>query len=292
MISGHGSSEAASNNADISEIIDLARAYEPERYVAATLASDPARLALVALAAYAGDLARIPDTATQPMLGEIRLQWWRDTLDTIARGGRVGSPLADALAEAINSFSLPIPMLATMSEARAWDLYNDPMPDQASLDGYFSKTEAIPFELALRVLGVPEGQAGALSLPAGRAFGLRRLLCRLPVHLASGRMLLPPDMLATYELTPAMLLQGQSTVAVQALVDHLVAEVRGTLASLRPKLRPLSRRQRVAVLPLAVLSPYLRAIERRGRNHLRDTADIAPLARVWSIAVAHALGRI
>lgn len=39
-----------------------------------------------AICALALELRRIPATVTEPHLGEIRLQWWRDELDSIQRG--------------------------------------------------------------------------------------------------------------------------------------------------------------------------------------------------------------
>ena len=78
-------SSASLNPASLLELTALARTYEPERYLAATLAPAPQQSALIALAAYAADLQRIAASATQPLLGEIRLQWWRDSLVLIAK---------------------------------------------------------------------------------------------------------------------------------------------------------------------------------------------------------------
>ena len=274
------------------DLLDVARQFEFERYIAATLAPSPTRLALIALAAYAADLQRIAANATQPMLGEIRLQWWRDSLQLIEKGNRIGSPLADALAAAIKTYELPVAMLVAMSEARAFDLYDDPMPDEASFDGYLSKTEAIPFELALRVLGMPAGEAGAISTPAGRIFGMTRILARLPALAASGHVPLPVTLLSVHGVSAEMLASGAYPEAVRSLVAFLIGEIRQAMAELRPRFAALSRHQRVALLPLAVVSPYLTSIQRSKRDPARDTAELAPLARVWRIAIARVLGRI
>ncbi len=274
------------------EVVDVARAHEPERYLAATLAAEPHRPALIALAAFAADLVRISHTVTQPILGEIRLQWWRDNLDIIDRGGRAGSPIADALAPAITSYELPLPLLVAMTEARAFDLYDDPMPDEPSLAGYLSKTEAIPFELALRILGVAAQPAASLAISAGRAFGLTRLLAELPRHLAAGRVPLPLSIINEHGISPASLREGGDLALLRPLITHLTREVSTEIAMLRPRIAALSRQQRVALLPLAVLSPYLKAIERPLRNPVRDVASLAPLTRAWRVVAAHILGRI
>jgi 15-cis-phytoene synthase len=273
------------------DMITVARAYEPERYLAATLAKEPARAALLAVTAFSADLHRITTTATQPVLGEIRLQWWRDSLDTLAKGGRTGAPLADSLGDAITAHALPSAMLIAMTEARAWDLYDDPMPDQPSLDGYLTKTEAIPFELALRVLKVPAGHAAQLAAPAGRIYGLTRILAHLPAALAAGRLPIPAAALTSYGLTPDALFAGTTTPAVHKLVSSMTQDIATQLAALQPQISALSKPQRVAMLPLATVAPYLTRISHTHRDPLRDIADLAPLARVWRITMAHLTGR-
>ncbi len=283
---------SSTSRANETEIRDLARAYEPERYLAATLAREPERAALIALAAFTADLVQIATTTTEPLLGEIRLQWWRDSLETLQGGGRTGASHADALGVAIKAYGLPVPLLIAMTEARAFDLYDDPMPDQAALDGYLAKTEAIPFELALRVLGVAAGDAGALATTAGRAFGLMRTLIQLPRQLARRRMALPMDRLQQAGITADAMLSGVPTSAIRGLIDTVAEDISATLAILRPQIAVLSKHQRTALLPLATVAPYLTEMSSTRRNPLRDIADLAPVTRVWRIAKAHLSGRI
>ena len=58
-----------------------ARAHERDRYLAALLGPRPIRRDLIALAAFAGEVGRIPAFVTEPMMGRIRLQWWRERLE-------------------------------------------------------------------------------------------------------------------------------------------------------------------------------------------------------------------
>ena len=74
------------------EVADIARAGEPDRYLAALLAPAPQREALLAMAAFATELARIPRRAVrEPFMGEVRLQWWRDALSGERPGNRCRS---------------------------------------------------------------------------------------------------------------------------------------------------------------------------------------------------------
>ena len=89
------------------EAMALARAHEHDRYLAATLAPEAERAALIALAGFSADIRRIVSAIKEPLLAEIRLQWWRDSLDTLAKGGRTGAPLADAVGDAMAAYALP-----------------------------------------------------------------------------------------------------------------------------------------------------------------------------------------
>ena len=61
------------------DVIRLAaRAYERDRYLAALLSPAARRDDLLVLAAFAGDVGRIASSVSEPMMGAIRLQWWRD----------------------------------------------------------------------------------------------------------------------------------------------------------------------------------------------------------------------
>jgi phytoene synthase len=272
-------------------LIEAARAFEAERYVAATLAREPERSALVALAAFAADLRRIPSTVKEPMMGEIRLQWWRDAIEAISETGAAsGHPIADALAAAVRRYALPKAMLVAMTEARAFDLYGDPMPDRASLDGYLAKTEAIPFALALRVATGGDETPQAITDAAGRAFGRTRLLAELPRWLARGRLPLPLDLLGTHGIDPDDLLQGRAPAGLRTLVDELAGEIELSMGAAASHFRRMPRRHRVPLAALATVRPLLARVRDPSRDAVRQPADLAPLARVTRIARAHLFG--
>ena len=80
------------------------RAGDEDRWLSSRYAPKPVRRALIALYAFAFELARIRLVVTEPGLGAIRYQWWRDALDEIEAGQRprahdVVGALADMLAQ-------------------------------------------------------------------------------------------------------------------------------------------------------------------------------------------------
>ncbi|HWE17280.1 MAG TPA: squalene/phytoene synthase family protein [Hyphomicrobiaceae bacterium] len=274
-------------------VVEAAHAGEPDRYLAALLAPAPQRDALLALAALATELALIPHRAVrEPFMGEIRLQWWRTALG-LAEGESGAQGVADAVRLAVRRYDLPMAQLDAMIDARALELLAAPFDDDAALYEFLWKTEGALFALNCRILGLgasPDVEAACLA--AGRAYGLARLLMRLPRILALGRVPLPQSRIASVGLAGHELLAGTGGARVQALLRSYYAQIRGNLLDAGRFARRLPRRERVAFLPLALVEPYVRVLERQGGGALRAEIHIVPLIRVWRVAAAHLLGRL
>jgi 15-cis-phytoene synthase len=271
-----------------------ARAGEPDRYLAALLAPPPARPHLLALAAFSSELARVASAVTrEPMMGEVRLQWWRDALEPAVSLARTGNPIADAVRTAVLDRKLPRTLLFDMIDARALDLAREPIADDAALRDYLWKSEGVLFALAAGVLGREPGMdLNPVAAAGGHAYGLVRLLLGLPRALSRGRLPLPQSRLQAVGVSREELLAGDGATKIASVLADLHAEARASLAAGRQHVANLPRDTRSAFLPLALVETYLRALERPRRDVLRTPAEIAPLTRVYRIAVAHWLGRI
>jgi 15-cis-phytoene synthase len=283
----------ATPSGDAAAVAEAARAGEPDRYLAALLAPPAEREALLALAAFAAELARIPWLAVrEPLMGQIRLQWWRDAL-ALPEGERAGHGVADAVRQAARRYGLAPSLLDAPIDARALELGGGPFADDRELGDVLWGTEGALFALAARVLGhAPGAGLDAACSAAGRAYGLARLLFSLPHSLAHGRMPLPQTAMANAGVSAHELLAGNAGAAVGRLLDGCRLQIRHSLVSARRLVAQLPRRTRIAFLPLALVAPYVRAQERAGRHSLHEEPSIAPLTRVWRIAAAHVLGRL
>src|SRR6201999_425186 len=81
---------------------ELVRAHDFARYASTLFVSPPQRRALLALYAFNTEVCRIPDQVSQPLPGEMRLQWWSDVLAGQGHGGIEGNPVASELLLAIS----------------------------------------------------------------------------------------------------------------------------------------------------------------------------------------------
>lgn len=76
----------------------LVRERDFDRYLATLYAPAPARAGLFALHALDLELAEVVRTTTEPMLGQIRLAWWREQLQALGIGVPPAQPVLAALA--------------------------------------------------------------------------------------------------------------------------------------------------------------------------------------------------
>ena len=148
-----------------------ARDLDHDRYLAALLAPAPARDAPNDVAAFHGEIARIPTSVREPTMGAIRLQWWRDTLGGDAAAEPTGSPVADRLRHAIESGALPIAEVISIIDAYETLLQPDALADAAALDAFLDESQGAAFRLSARILGAEDGRRARSSAPPRKPMG-------------------------------------------------------------------------------------------------------------------------
>lgn len=262
----------------------LVREGDPDRYFAALFAPAPFRPHLFALAAFSLTIARVRDAASNPIAGEIRLQWWRDALQGEARGDVKANPVAAALDDAIVKRKLGRQPFVDLIDARVFDLYDDPMPRVNDLEGYGGETASALIRLGSLVLsdGAEPGGAAAAG-HAGVAYGVTGLLRALPWHARAGQVYLPADILKQYGVTREDIVTGRggpglvgATAELRTLARRHLKAYEAARATIAPAARP-------AFLPAALVEPYLAAMERPGYDPLNTAIDMPRWRRLWRL---------
>ena len=239
--------------------------YEHDRdaWLAALFAPAPKRDSLCALYAFHHEIRRIADLVRDPMPGEIRLQWWREALAGEREGEMLAHPVAAAVRGTIAAHRLPVQSFIDLIDARTFDLYHDPMPDQPQLEFYCGAVHGAVTRLACLILAEPGADPGGAAAcgHAGVALGITEILRRYAWHFSRGRAFIPADILA----------QPDPFGAMRALARHhreqALNQARALAHDQRALLRP-------AFLPLALSELYLRRTQRRGFDPARDPLDV------------------
>jgi phytoene synthase len=125
---------------------------DPLRFRAAMASPVPARQILFPLYAFNVEVARAPWVTQEAMIAEMRLQWWRDTLEEIAEGRTARRhEVVDALAGVLDEEGAHC--LDGLIAARRWDVYKDGFEDQTHFDDYINATSGHLMWTAARLLG-------------------------------------------------------------------------------------------------------------------------------------------
>ena len=194
----------------------LVREGDKDRFLATLFAPQKYRRALHALYAFNLEIAKVRETAREPMPGEIRLQWWRDVLGGAGRGDVSAHPVASSLRETIVRYRLPPRMLEDLIDAREFDLYDDPMASLADLQLYAVRTSSSLISMAARILSDGKDIAGDIAGHTGIAYAVAGLLRAFPLHAARHQLYIPGDVLERHHAKAEDILAGNATTEIRA----------------------------------------------------------------------------
>ncbi len=247
----------------VETVAELVREADRDRYLSVLYAPEDKRSALFAIYAFNAEVAGIRDRVSEPMPGEIRLQWWRDIIASGDPQAGAGHPVASALMAAIATHRLPVAAFDDYLEARIFDLYDDPMPTRTDLEGYCGETASALIQLAALVLD--PGEAAAHAEPAGHAGcaqAITGLLRLLPVHRARGQCYVPRDILSAAGITPDEFVAGGKSPGADVAVQAMIALAREHLRAFERQAKAMPLSLRPAFLPVALTGAHLDRIER------------------------------
>ncbi|RJK99211.1 hypothetical protein D3P06_14875 [Paracoccus aestuarii] len=167
---------------------EMLRQQDPDRFGAVLVAQAQDRAALVTLYALNLEIARAPFQSAEPMLAEMRLQWWIDRLEEMGCG--TAPPLHDVLTPLWDAWGAEAGALVPLAEARRRDCERVPFDGPAAVIDYVDATAGVLVWAAARRCGATEGLREIVARQA-RGIGLAAWLRALPQLQALGLGLHP-----------------------------------------------------------------------------------------------------
>jgi phytoene synthase len=257
----------------------IARASERDLWLAALFTPERLRPHLHALAAFAHETGRIGERVREPLAGEMRLAWWRETLEGTRAEEAAGNPVAAALIDTMAKFALPVALVSERLLALTFDVYDDPMASLAELEAYGRATAGALIAMSAQVLA--EGRdpgAQTASEAAGAGLALTRALLDFA---ASGRAeRLPGDLLARHGVAAVPPRAGQDEAPLRAALAELAAaaEVRFDEAEAGLARLPSALAPAFGMLATARLD-----LRRWRRGGARGFVAASPWRRQWAL---------
>ena len=262
------------------------RTYDYHRYFAAMFAPADVRRGLIALYAFNLEIASIRERVSEALLGQMRLQWWRDTIDEIYAGSVRNHAVVSEFAWSVQAFDLPRAGILRMIDGRMFDLEEDPPEDRGALTGYASATSGQLAVLAVHICNNIDDTSHIDAL--GTFWGMSGLLRAMPYHAAQRRVYVPGDILRAAGLSPEDVVKRRNPAAMMTAV----AAMTGLIEQSRPTEARVPRSLRPAVSYAAVAGTYLRRLERAGYDVYADGLEPSRFTGQMRIIGSAMTGRI
>jgi phytoene synthase len=200
-----------------------------------------------------------------------------------AHGGVEGNPVAAELLLAVRSYRLPVERLSRLIEEHQFDLYNDPMPTMAALEGYINDTSSALLSLAAAVMGPPSSEVEHLARHAGLAQGIVQVMASLPLDASQRRLFVPQQMLTKHGCDPEDIFSGKQTPKLRDALGDVLNEAQTHLNTAYTLLTSVAPEVRPAFLPLAQVKRDLALLMRADNDPfvVRPASRFGTLWTLW-----------
>jgi phytoene synthase len=263
---------------------DFLRTNDPDRYFSTLLLTGEQRDATQALYAFSADVALVRERVTEPAPGEIRLQWWTDALKGDGHGDVRRNPLAAELLDAVSRYRLPAGSLLRLVAARRFDLYDDPMPDLPTFEGYAGETVSVLYQLAAMILNDGEPvETGDAAGHLGVAHALIGHLRAFGYNASKGRIALPWSILAANGVTENEVFSGAVSEGLLAALGQISDIARSHLDKALVAIELLPHNLRPAFAMIALLLHQLRATERQSEFPYSAPGEMADWQKIGTL---------
>jgi phytoene synthase len=271
---------------------DLVRTHDFARYASTLFLPQVQRRALLAVYAFNVEISRVRDQVSQPLPGEIRMQWWTEMLEGGRHGEVEGNPVAVELLQVIGDFRLPVGTLSRLIEEHQFDLYNDPMPSMAALEGYVTDTSSALLSLGARIAAPPSEATDHLARHAGLAQGMAQVIAALPLDAARRQLFLPLQLLQQHGCGIEEVFSGKPTPGIRAAIGHLISEAQKHLATAFDLLVHVPPQVRPMFLPLVLVRRDLQRLSRADADFFvpQATSRLRILWTLWRASRSREFG--
>lgn len=268
----------------VSALAALVRQHDRDRYQTALFAPVDKREALFALYAFNYEVARIRESVTEPMLGQIRLQWWREVIDATYAGAPTRAhEVALPLTAAIREYGLSRVHFDRLIDARERDLDDEPPADMAALEDYAEGTSATVIWLALEILDAADPAALSVARDVGIGYALAGLLRAMPFHASTGRRYIPAELSARTGIDPADYERGFVSAGLRAAIGEIATAATGHIDTARDRRGGVRRSATPALLPAIIASRYLNRLRRTGHDPFAAGLSVPDPLQAWRL---------
>ncbi|KAI9435375.1 isoprenoid synthase domain-containing protein [Russula earlei] len=177
---------------------DFVQRHDYEAYLVSRLYPVCKRSGYFAIKAFYDELAMIQDNVSSSIVGEMRIQFWRDAVKALVDGRPPHHPIALALHDTWRNAQLQPYHLRRIVDARSEELRGSSHLTMDSVMAHAEATASTHYYLLLSLLGLSSDTFLHAASHLGVAHCISTLLRALPYHASKGRMVIPAEITARH----------------------------------------------------------------------------------------------
>jgi len=271
-------------NADFSHLANDVKRYDYDRWLCTLFAPPEVRNNLITVLAFNIDLARIRETVSESLIGDIRLQWWRDALQDLSKGISKPHPVVQSLQRLNDDIPLNLELMLEMVDMRAKDLDPAPMATDGELIVYADLTGGALHQLMYQVMGAAENSTALEAvIRSGRSYALAGILRAMPFHAQNGLVLIPEKHMDHYGVTAETIFKPENEVAFHAIVGRLHRLATAELSDARAQAGQIDKRRRAAIFCNALTGIYLQRLKASRYDPVSEALTVGPVRKIIAL---------
>ncbi len=265
----------------------IVKAHDRDRYIATLFAPETNRDDLFTLYAFDAEVSRIRSVISDPLPGEIRLQWWREVIYGERSGEAKGNMLAGSMCELIAKYALPLRSFDAYFDAKIFEFYNDAFPDTLALEAWCGETTSAVLQMAVLILDKDAAKISAdASGHGGVAAAIAKIIQRLAHTRGKGRCFVPVDILAACGLDREGFLRGDDKARIKNASDALCELGLSHYAKFREAAKHLPPTAKPAFLPVANAKPALDKAAKASMHPAFAPLELSALRTLFGVTKA------
>ena len=239
------------------------------------------RDAIIALYAFCREVDDVVDEIADHEIAKTKLNWWRKEVKNIFHG-KPSHPVAIALQNHIQHFDLAEEYFEEIIDGMAMDLEFDVYPSFKELQLYCYRVASVVGLLTVEIFGYKNRQTLKYAKDLGMAFQLTNITRDVYEDVQRGRVYLPQDEMARFNVSNDDLLAGKTTDNIVQLLKFQVDRANDFYAKAMEHLPEEDRyAQRSGLIMAAIYQATLKEIELDGYRVLEHRVKLTPLRKLW-----------
>ena len=202
-------------------------------------------------------------------LGQVRLQFWRDTVEDLYRDKCPGHPVAVQLYRTVKRHKPSVQLFMKLIRSREQFLSDKPFNSLDDVGQYGEDAFSGVYLLLLELMNNQNGHLKHAVTQLGQCEGLITLLRALPYNASKRRCYLPTQLLSERGLSAEKIIRcdGDNVQKeITEVVEIIAARAEEHLMNARFRGKYLAAEERRVMLPCVAADQYLARLSRAGCN--------------------------